>query len=574
VKFGSVVAYCVALPITFVALTDAKAQSIPSLPFGIGNAVQQGEQSRQAAPAPGTPAALVLPGLVEPQFTLKDKETLFVRRFAVEQPDLIDPAEVQTTLVPYQNRKLTLAEIYQAAGQITTLYRTHGYLLATAYVPAQDARAGVLRIKVIVGRYGAIAIKNNSLVRDDFLQAVINRQLGDAPYIQQSQLERAMLNIYDIPGAGMPRAAIAAGQQPGATDFSFGVPEARRVDGYLLADNFGAPYFGRDRVSGGINLNSPLGIGDRFSAFGVMTEDGGIKDGRIDYAFPIGFDSTRADVGAYHANYVLGGTFAALNATGTADAVTGTLTYALLRSRAESIYFSANYTHKDLNDSALGISYAERTLDSVTGAVANDTAGAIFGMLLVTHARFSLTSGNVAYPDPAQLALNMAGPDSAGEFQKINGTFRSTLGLTDTLSLLTEVEAQKTLSGNLDTSEQMLLTGFFGVRSFDDGLAGDSGYLVRPELRYALPDVFAWRHSVGAFTDVGGVWLANPDYTTIQKPFTQLSDVGLGYYGTYEYLPNRFVLLKAMVVHTYGSDAGAQTYNEGTRGLVQAGFTF
>jgi hypothetical protein len=59
-----------------------------------------------------------------------------------------------------------------------------------------------------------------------------------------------------------------------------------------------------------------------------------------------------------------------------------------------------------------------------------------------------------------------------------------------------------------------------------------------------------------------------------QKAFTQLNDVGVGYYATYEYLPNRFLLLKAHVAHTYGSSSGAEFYNKETKGLVQAGFTF
>jgi hypothetical protein len=70
------------------------------------------------------------------------------------------------------------------------------------------------------------------------------------------------------------------------------------------------------------------------------------------------------------------------------------------------------------------------------------------------------------------------------------------------------------------------------------------------------------------------VWLENPSFTVTQKPFTQLNDVGIGYYATYEYLPTRFVLLKAMVAHTYGSDGGAELYDRGTKGLVQAGVTF
>jgi hemolysin activation/secretion protein len=559
---------------TLVAGPSVQAQSTPTPPYGIGNAVQQTQQSRQAAPSPGTPASLALPRLVEPPLKLKDKETLFVRHFVVDGPGLVDAATIDAALAPYENRKLTIAEIYQAADQVTALYRDRGYFVAKAYVPAQDARRGMLRIKVVTGHYGAVTVKNNSLVRDEVLQAIIEHELAGSPDIKQSQLERAMLEIYDLPGASMPRAAIAAGQQPETTDFAFSVPEARRVDGYLLGDNFGTPYTGRDRVSGGLNVNSPLGIGDRLSAFGIYSEGGEIKNGSADYSFPIGYDGLRADVGAYRTTYVLSGSFAGLGATGTANAITGTLTYPLLRSRSASLYISGNYTHKNLDDDFQGISFAHRLLDSGTGALTADTAGSVFGFALTTQTTLGITAGRVNFSDPAQLAVNVAGPDTAGDYQKISATFTSTLAFTEKLSLSTRVVAQKSLSGNLDSSEQMILTGIWGVRSFYDGLSGDSGYLVTPELKYGLPDIYSWRHSVGLFSDVGGVWLANPNYTTTQLPYTQLNDIGLGYYGTYEYMSGRYVLLKAMVARTVGSDSGAQTYDTGTRGLVQVGVTF
>jgi hemolysin activation/secretion protein len=573
-KLRAFLTCCVALQATVAAISLAWAQSAPpNVPFGIGDAVRESNESRRA-PLPRAPAALVLPHLVEPQFMLKDKETLFVRSLKVEGSNLVDDAEVRGILAPYENRKLTLAKIFEAADKITTLYREHGYLVASAYVPAQDARRGVLRIKVVPGRYGAITIKNSSLVRDDYLQAVVDHAFAGSRFIHQAELERAMLEIYDLPGAGMPRAAIAAGRQPETTDFQFGVPEARRFDGYLLGDNFGAPFVGRDRLSGGLNVNSPLGYGDRLSAFGIISQDSGIVNGRAAYSFPIGYDGLRAEVAAYRTTYVLGGTFAGLDATGTANAVTGTLTYPILRGRDDSVYISGNYSHKMLNDNILGISIADRKLDSGTAAITRDTVGTLIGLPLTTNTNLAFTAGRVNFPDPTQLAANVAGPDTAGDYEKVDLTFTATLALAEKLSLSTHFSAQKSLSGNLDSSEQMSLTGIWGVRSFDEGLSGDSGYLVTPELKYALPDIYAWHHSIGLFTDVGAVWLANASFTTTQKSFTQLNDIGLGYYGTYEYTPGRFWLLKAMVAHTYGSDNGAQTYDARTKGLVQVGFTF
>jgi hypothetical protein len=97
---------------------------------------------------------------------------------------------------------------------------------------------------------------------------------------------------------------------------------------------------------------------------------------------------------------------------------------------------------------------------------------------------------------------------------------------------------------------------------------------VTPELKYALAGFNGYSHSLGVFTDVGAIWIADPSYTTTQKPYTQLNDVGVGYYATYEYSPGRLLLLKAQVARTYGSNAGAQSYDKQTKGLLQVGLTF
>lgn len=560
--------------LTSATLVGSSAVLAQTLPYNIGDAVRQADESRRAAPQPRIGTGPVLPTLVDPPFMLKDKEKLLVRSFKLEGPSLVDEAQVRALLAPYEGRKLTIAEIYEAADKVTTLYRIHGYLVAKAYVPAQNAKSGVLRLKIVPGTFGAVTLRNESLVRDSVMQGVMDQALAGSTYVHKDPLERAVLLMSDLSGAGMPRIAIGPGRAPETSDFVFGAPEGRRADGYVLGDNYGSPFTGRNRLSGGLNLNSPLGFGDRLSAYGIISEQENLKNGRVAYSVPVGYGGLRAEVSAFRTTYVLGGVYEGLDATGTADGVTGTLTYALKRQRDESIYLSGNYTYKSLNDNILGVSLSHRTMNVGTVAATRETNGAVFGLPLITSATLSLSVGNVNFPDPAQRAINIAGVNTVGDFSKFNLLVSSTVGLTDTLSLSTNFRAQKSLSGNLDSSEQIGLAGVWGVRSFDEGLAGDSGYVVTPELKYALPGLNNFRHSVGLFTDVGGVWIADPSYTTTQRSFTQLNDVGLGYYATYEYSPGRLLLLKAQVAQTYGSNDGAQSYDRRTKGLLQVGLTF
>ena len=565
-SFGS------ALSAAFALASQAQAQTLP-LPYNAGDALRESEAARREAPRAPRPQ-VEIPQFAEPRLTIQENEKLFVRRFDIDAPSgLIPPEETQDVLAPFENRKLTLNEIYDAADQVTNLYRSHGYFVAKAYVPAQDARSGALRIKLIIGRYAAISLQNNSLVDSGFLQGVLNRALDGSPYIHKDELERAMLLMSDLPGAGTPRIAISSGKEPETSDVNFTAREAPRTEGYILGDNYGSPYTGRLRMSGSLAVNSPLGVSDRLSVFGILSEQAELANWRVAYGFPLGLDGLRGELSAFQTTYVLGGLYKASEAAGVANGISANLSYPVKRQRDDSVYLFSTFTHKYLDDRILGASTASRTIDLGTVGVTRNTFGALLDMPLVTETTLSGTIGDVNFPNPEDRAANVAGVDTTGVYARFNLNFNATLAINSWSSLSATLRAQKSSGRNLDASEKLGLTGYFGVRSYDEGLAGDSGYIFTPELKFALPDVERYRHSVGLFTDVGAAWLEHGAYTTTQATYTPLSDVGLGYYGAYQFAPAESVFVKAQVAHSYGSESVAPAYDRHTKGLVQIGLS-
>ncbi|ARN79844.1 outer membrane beta-barrel protein [Methylocystis bryophila] len=562
-------------PVSLAALalaTSAQAQSI-GLPFNAGDALRQSELARREAP-PAPKPQVVLPQFAEPRLSIPGNEKLFVRRFEVDAPrGLIPLDETHEILAGFENRKLTLNEIYDAADQITNLYRSHGYIVAKAYVPQQDARSGTLRIKLLVGQRAAVTLQNNSLVDSGLLQGVIDRAMESSPYLHRDEIERAMLLISDLPGAGVPRIAVSPGKEPETSNLNFIAPEAPRYEGYVLGDNYGYAYTGRLRMSGAVSVNSPLGWGDRLSLFGLLTENTELSNWRAAYSFPVGLDGLRAEISAFQTSYALGGIYKSSEAAGLANGASGTLTYDLKRQRDDSIYLFSNFTHKYLDDLILKTSTASRTIDLGTVGVTRNTVGSLFDMPLVTQTTLSATTGHVNFPDPTERAANVAGVNTAGSYARLNLNFNSTLAFNPWLSLSTTLRAQKSLGRNLDASEKIEVTGFYGVKSYDEGVAGDSGYVFTPELNFALPSVENYRHSFGLFTDIGAAWLQNGWYTTTQYAYSPVSDAGAGYYGTYQFAPRQSIFLKAQVAHTYGSENIAPSYDKRTKALVQIGMS-
>lgn len=510
---------------------------------------------------------------------MPEDQKLLVRHIKIDGPDLVGADEIRTALSSYENRELTLGEIYDAADKITHLYRTKGYVVAKTYVPEQDARKGELTLKVIAGSYGEVTIDNKSLVRSDYQQNVIDRALAGSPYIRREELERAMLLDADLAGAGAPRIAIAPGQRPETSDLIFSPPEARRIEGYVLGDNFGSPYTGRIRTSGSFTLNSPTGYGDRLTAFGIVSETGGLVNGRLAYAPPPTYGGLRGEVSFFETTYKLGGVYRDSRATGEANGFSINIVYPWKRMREESIYLFSNFTHKYLDDRVFDISLARRYIEVGTIGVTHDMLGSVFDLPFVADTSLSASGGVLRFPDSAERIANKAGIDTAGAYGRINLSFNSTLALTSDLSLSFLLRAQKAIGRNLDSSEKLGLTGVFGVRSFNEGLAGDSGVVTTPELRYALPTVDNYRHSFGVFSDFGAIWLEHPGYTFTQRAFSPLSDIGAGYYATYdltgvESSPARSLFFKAQVAHSLGWRTVAPSYDQYTKGLVQLGVTY
>lgn len=80
-----------------------------------------------------------------------------------------------------------------------------------------------------------------------------------------------------------------------------------------------------------LDIDSPFMLGDQVQLRALYTDEG-MWFGSAAYALPVGSAGLRARFGLAHSYYALGENFAALDATGTADVASATLSYLLVRS--------------------------------------------------------------------------------------------------------------------------------------------------------------------------------------------------------------------------------------------------
>ena len=77
-----------------------------------------------------------------------------------------------------------------------------GYLLAHAYLPAQDIVNGVVKISVIEGRYGVVQLRNETGFADSLFTDVLYGLKSGNP-VSVDSLESRLLLLSDIPGVNV-----------------------------------------------------------------------------------------------------------------------------------------------------------------------------------------------------------------------------------------------------------------------------------------------------------------------------------------------------------------------------------
>jgi hemolysin activation/secretion protein len=561
-------------PFQQVGLTMALAMA--GLNTWAQGAPNSGSILQQAQP-PAVPAEPVpsLPSLgdrqaMEPAMApLPPGQAIPVRAIQIQGNHVIDTEQLAPLVAEGVGKSLQLPELDSLAQRITRYYRSRGYFVARAYIPAQDITAGVLRIQVVEGRYGSFQLQNSSRVGDPTVQAILDQTKASAAVSAES-LERSLLIINDTPGVRVERAEVLPGEQVGSSGFVVATGPTAPFSGYLMGDNFGSRYTGSRRLSFNLESNSPTGRGDRLSVSGLVSDTGELVSGRLAYSMLLAADGLRGEVAASQLEYELGDAYASLNARGTARTLEATLSYPLRRVRAQTIEASLNARYRDLEDkmASAGIR-TPKTLSSATAQLALRDETPVFGMAGATQGQVAVSLGELKIGDATARALDAAGPRTQGGYQKLAVDLNRVMLLPWAVSVTGALRHQRSLNGkNLDSSEYLPVSGFGAVMAYPSGeLLGANATLVRLELSRPLPAWGSLRSRWQVFADWGQASAARPVSASDRR--RKISDAGLGWSGSYDNF-----LVKAYLANRLNSQRPSSEPYPRTKLLVQAGWVF
>ncbi|MEM7364543.1 MAG: ShlB/FhaC/HecB family hemolysin secretion/activation protein [Pseudomonadota bacterium] len=284
-------------------------------------------------------------------FTRRDLQEIgsFLRemldRGGYDEEDLNNLVDL-TRLQEARRGWLTIQQLENIADSVTEFYRERGFILATAYVPAQEAEDGIITISVLEGRLGDVIVSNNEIFRARTIKRPFAHEIGQA--VTEGRIESTLRRVNDLPGVRV-RGSFSAGEKVGETRLNLGVLEESSWSSRIFMDNHGAETTGVTRLFASAEWYNFANRGHRLVT-GVLQSEGPDSStfGLMEYDFPV----TPADRGrlktAISTNqFSVTGLASLPNIVGETDNVGMSFNYQLLRSRTLNLNYSVGYQYKD-----------------------------------------------------------------------------------------------------------------------------------------------------------------------------------------------------------------------------------
>ena len=478
------------------------------------------------------------------------------------------PQKVLLELLGSAGLALTLGQIQARADLLAKFYADRGYSVARALVPAQDVRDSIVEIRLLEGRYGRIDIRNATEISESRIRSL----LGDAKegeLVHGPTLERGVLLLAEHAGI-VPKATLEPGESSGLTDLVLEIGAGRKSEYDLSFDNAGSRFTGSQRISSGLTVNSPADIGDRFTAR-VVTSGKALLSLRFAYEAPVGASGLRGGPYLSRTTYQLGGNFAALDASGTADALGASFTHPLIRSSAFNLRASVGGEARKLEDKV----GATDTVNNKSARVlqlglGGDARNALLaGGMTVFQSQF--TSGRVSRQTAALAAADAAGAGTQGGYSKFLVTVNHTQALTEAWRLSVNYTGQWALD-NLDSSEKFSVGGLSGVRAYPPGeAAGDQAQLLQVEIRHQGFLLGPGQFAPFGFYDAAKSRINHRIYAAFAGANTrELAGFGLGA----EWSVPGGGFIRAWFARKSGSEVASADVDRASRFWTQAGLVF
>ena len=423
-----------------------------------------------------------------------ERDLLDVGRFlreVIDRPGNPDQEDIENLVglvarIEHERGWITIEQLDAIALAVTEYYRENGFILATAFVPEQTVDDGVIRLNVLEGRLGDVAVANQLIFSEDTIKAAFNNDLGEP--VTEERIEGALRRINDLPGVRV-RGSFSPGDNVGETRLTLGVLDEQSWTSTVLLDNHGSETTGKTRLYATTEWNNVWDRGHRFLA-GVLRSEGPDSSlyGQLEYELPFTADQRGSVRFGLSTNEFTVTRLANLpEIVGETDNYSVSANYQLVRSRTYNLAFNAGYTQKDVLFKVGDLTTLSSDEQIETFNLAADYTQLWDEQQLLLTGRFNVDQGHIikgkARGQSSDFTKLMLNANLLKRFSIDNWVTKNESYFNFVFKLNTQY-TEKFLS----SVEQFSLGGPNAVRAFGvSDVSVDSGVYVGTELYFDLP---------------------------------------------------------------------------------------
>jgi hemolysin activation/secretion protein len=432
------------------------------------------------------------------------KKTILIKRVNLDGNSIFLDNELAKYYTSLIGKDVSLATLYEVAEKITNHYRREGYVLASAFIPEQELRNGLIKVKIVEGFISKINLEGD-YDRNKIIDATVEKIYNIKPF-NIKLFERYMLLLNELPGV----AARAVLKKQTSKEFTFGGVD---LDIVFSKENH--------KLGLGWNNNVTRYLGNFLSQLSYEHHNIGFKNHTTNLGIAVTDEFTSFQLISLSDKITL-------NSEGTNLFIEGS--YIKMRPgrqlekqkiKINSENGSVNISHPVIRSRIrnlvpyVGLSFSNSRTEAASFLTSKDKVRTF--NLGVNYDFFDELKGANLINISMTKGLDIWGPSKKNSeflskekaklnFTKLNLRYARMQSLINDLSLYLSINSQHTRDTLLSSELTSFGGGNIGKGYDSSSLTGDNGYNFTGELRHKLPKLSLLNTEAFCFYDYGRAW--------------------------------------------------------------------
>lgn len=408
--------------------------------------------------------------------------TLYVKSILIEGNQAVSSKKIEKWISQFLDKRLSISEIYQICKVIDQNYAKLGFFLARAYPPPQEIQGGVLKIRILEGKIGAIKIEGNKRYSEKFIARYFKPFQGKTLNYDEFLKALLLLNENSDLSAGV---LFEKGKEFGTADLIVRVSDKWPIHLYLNENNYGENLTTNAQLGGRLDVGNCLFYGDTFSVAEVVGFPvKALYFTDVTYTVPLNTKGTLMEFSYLFSKFHIEElTYLKLRG----ESIIGTIkaTHAVKRTKNVGLDLFGYFDIKQIQNYVLGTRTSFDKLRVLTGGILVDHYNAGGGRDYLNCRMGGGIPNFLGGLPPVSLESSRIG--GGGAFFQVNLDYDRIQRLYHEWMLYLHFSGQWSPS-KLTQPQQLYIGGSNTVRGYPLSAAlGDSGYYANFETRFPLP---------------------------------------------------------------------------------------